>query len=280
MALNRASAPFHREQTHPVTTRRRFDAFAAETVLPLPQGAPSRVAEPGVGELVGMASQEQEGLKAASLLHDRGAAEDAGRYRDGLGIAIPTGVPDAFLEPVDDVARDLVGCTVRHAGTAGRIVEVESYHQEEPACHAYGGPTARNAPLFGPPGHAYVYFTYGMHWCANAVCGRDGGGVAVLLRAAEPVDGVDEMRALRPAARRDRDLLSGPARLCQAFGLDGTWSGHDLCDGGPLYLADDGTRPAVETGPRVGVVAAADHPWRFLVADSPWASAYKRHPRA
>jgi DNA-3-methyladenine glycosylase len=187
-----------------------------------------------------------------------------------------------FARPAPDVARDLVGKLLIRADErlSARIVETEAYTQDDPACHAYGGRTQRNAPLFGPPGHAYVYFTYGMHWCLNTATGREGRGEGVLLRAAEPLAGLDRMRSRRGRHLRDRDLLRGPARLAQAFGLDGAWSSTDLCDDGPLRLADDGTRPAVETSPRVGVVAAADRTWRFVAAGSPWASAYKRHPRA
>ncbi len=167
-------------------------------------------------------------------------------------------------------------------GLVARIVETEAYMDHEPACHAYRGKTARNAPLFGEAGHAYVYFTYGMHWCLNTATGPEGVGQGVLLRAAEPLDGLDLMRQRRGGVR-DRDLLRGPARLAQAFGLDGTWSGRDLC--GPaevsvLHLADDGARPEVTAGPRVGVAAAADLPWRFYVSGSPWVSPYARNPRA
>ena len=202
-----------------------------------------------------------------------------------------TGLPGAaplersfFARGAPAVARDLVGMLLVHAhdGLAARLVETEAYTEDDPACHGYRGRTERNAPLFGPPGHAYVYFTYGMHWCLNTATGTAGRAEGVLLRAAEPIAGLDVMRARRAGGRRlsDRDLLRGPARLAQAYGLDGTWSGHDLCDGGPLYLADDGARIEVEAGPRVGVVAAADRPWRFAAAGSRWVSAYKRHPRA
>ena len=166
-----------------------------------------------------------------------------------------------------DVAPELLGKVLVRGRRAARIVEVEAYcGAEDPGSHAYRGQTRRNATMFGRPGLLYVYFTYGMHWCANAVCGREGEGVAVLLRAAEPLRGLEEMRARRPAARRDRDLLSGPARLCQAFDLDGEDDGADLvtADRG-ITIVDDGTPPpdvpAVST--RIGLSAGADLPWRW-----------------
>ena len=156
---------------------------------------------------------------------------------------------------------------------AGRIVEVEAYcGGEDPGSHAYRGRTSRNATMFGRPGGLYVYFTYGMHWCANAVCGDEGEGVAVLLRALAPLEGLDAMRAARPAARRDRDLCSGPAKLCQALGIDGTFDGCDLVTGDRgVTVVDDGTPPpaAPVVTTRVGLGAGAEHPWRYLVAGDP-----------
>ncbi|MFL6204737.1 MAG: DNA-3-methyladenine glycosylase [Acidimicrobiales bacterium] len=171
------------------------------------------------------------------------------------------------------VAPELLGKLLVRGPRAARIVEVEAYcGPEDPGSHTYRGRTKRNATMFGPPGRLYVYFTYGMHWCANAVCGRDGEGVAVLLRAAEPLAGVEEMRALRPAARRDRDLLAGPARLCQAFGLDGTFDGADLvtADRG-VTIVDDGVPPpgSPEVTARIGLTLGADLPWRWCDPDSP-----------
>jgi len=171
-----------------------------------------------------------------------------------------------------EVAPELLGKLLVRGDRAARIVEVEAYcGAEDPGSHAYRGRTKRNATMFGPPGRLYVYFTYGMHWCANAVCGREGEGVAVLLRAAEPITGIEEMRGLRPAARRDRDLLSGPARLCQAFGLDGTFDGADLvtADRG-VAIAEDGVAPpavpAVTT--RIGLSVGTDLPWRWCAPES------------
>ena len=153
---------------------------------------------------------------------------------------------------------------------AGRIVEVEAYAgQADPASHAFRGRTARNATMFGPPGHLYVYFTYGMHFCANVVCGKDGEASAVLLRALTPVAGLKEMRRARgPAARLDRDLCSGPGKLCQALGLDRAFDGADLVTGDDgVEVADDGTPPPPTPGVsgRIGLSVAAEVPWRFYV---------------
>jgi DNA-3-methyladenine glycosylase len=161
---------------------------------------------------------------------------------------------------------------VRADGRAGRIIEVEAYAgSEDPASHAYRGRTRRNATMFGPPGHLYVYFSYGVHWCANVVAGAEGVAQAVLLRALEPVAGVEAMRAARwrsQRSRADRDLCRGPGRLCQAMGIDGSLDGADLLDrGGPLWVDDDGVPPpaAPVSSPRIGISSAADRPWRFSV---------------
>jgi DNA-3-methyladenine glycosylase len=164
---------------------------------------------------------------------------------------------------------------VRADGRSGRIVETEAYcGGEDPASHAYRGPTARNGVMFGPPGHLYVYFTYGMHWCCNPVCGDDGEGVAVLLRALEPVSGLERMREMRgPKIRRDRDLCNGPAKLCEALSITGVDNGVDLVVGeeAGVWLADDGVAPPArpERGPRVGISRAVDQPWRWWVPDNP-----------
>ncbi|MEO7072541.1 MAG: DNA-3-methyladenine glycosylase [Rhodanobacter sp.] len=162
---------------------------------------------------------------------------------------------------------------VTEDGRSGRIVETEAYCGAfDPAAHAYRGKTARNATMFGRPGLMYVYFTYGMHWCCNAVCGEEGEGVAVLLRALAPLSGLDAMRAARPKAQRDRDLCSGPARLAQALGITGAQDGIDLVSGtGGVRIVDDGVPPPavpVVTS-RVGISRAVDEPWRWYVADDP-----------
>ena len=155
-------------------------------------------------------------------------------------------------------------------GRSARIVETEAYCGPiDEAAHSFRGKTARNATMFGPPGHLYVYFTYGMHWCANAVCGEEDDGVGVLLRAAQPLTGLDCMRALRGLARSDRELCSGPARLCQAFGITRADDGCDLVSG-RYRIASDGTPPPTTpvVGPRVGVSRASALPWRWYVPDN------------
>jgi DNA-3-methyladenine glycosylase len=184
-----------------------------------------------------------------------------------------------YLRPLLEVTRDLLGRLLVHRAPEGtsavRLVEAEAYDGAglDPASHAHRGPTPRNAVMFGPPGRLYVYFTYGMHWCANVVCGPEGIAQAVLLRAGEPVAGAELMRARRPASR-PRDLARGPARLCQALGLAGWANGASLASG-PVLLTAGWPVPDDQvtwTG-RVGVSAAADRPWRALVATSPNVSA-------
>jgi DNA-3-methyladenine glycosylase len=168
---------------------------------------------------------------------------------------------------------------VRDDGRAGRIVEVEAYRGSvDPASHAFRGPTRRNAVMFGPPGRLYVYFTYGMHFCANVVCRPEGTAEAVLLRALAPVSGLDAMRAARPRARTDVALASGPAKLCQAMGIARPEDGADLVSGdGGLRLVDDGVAPPTlpaHSG-RVGIRHATELPWRWWVpgdrnVSKPW----------
>jgi DNA-3-methyladenine glycosylase len=178
--------------------------------------------------------------------------------------------------PVLEVAPLLLGATLRHGDVACRLTEVEAYDgPDDPGSHAYRGRTPRNAVMFGPAGHLYVYFTYGMHFCCNVVCGPEGRASAVLLRAGEIVDGADRARERRPAARLDRDLARGPARLCQALGIDRDANGHDLAL--PPLTLEPGECPSrsVRTGPRVGLRAAADRPWRFWLPDEPTVSVYR-----
>ena len=175
-----------------------------------------------------------------------------------------------YRRSVHDVARDLIGCTVRHGETAGRIVETESYHMEEPACHAYVGLTERTKTLFGAPGHAYVYFSYGVHSLLNAVCEPEGIGAAVLIRALEPVDGLDTMRRRR-GVKRDADLCSGPGKLTQALEVGLSLNGSSLLDG-PIAVLEREADPRVAIGERIGITKAAELPWRFCDADSPHVS--------
>ena len=174
------------------------------------------------------------------------------------------------------VARRLLNSLLVVGGRAGRIVEVEAYRgAEDPASHAHRGPTPRNAVMFGRPGLLYVYRSYGMHWCANVVAGVDGVAEAVLVRAAEPVDGIEEMRAARPRARRDVDLANGPGKLCEALGITGADDGADLCDpGGRIRLLRDGLAPPEVPGSttRIGITKAVEHPWRFVVPGHPGVS--------
>ena len=159
-------------------------------------------------------------------------------------------------------------------GRTGRIVEVEAYRgADDPGSHGFRGPTRRNATMFGPPGHLYVYFTYGMHWCANVVAETAGVAAAVLLRALTPLDGLDAMYAARgPVARRDRDLCSGPAKLTQALGIDGALDGANLVTADrSVTIVDDGTPPPLDPAvtARIGLTNGVDLPWRFHVPDAP-----------
>ena len=181
---------------------------------------------------------------------------------------------DFFERPVVEVARDLVGCVVAHDQASGAIVEVEAYHESEPACHAFVGLTPRTETLFGPPGRAYVYRSYGIHAMLNAVSEPEGTGAAVLIRALEPLDGVDAMRARR-GVRPVEDLCSGPGKLTQALGIGLELNGTSLLGDGPIRIdARPAGRaaPAVLTGTRIGITKAAELPWRFCAADSPYVS--------
>ena len=209
-------------------------------------------------------------------------------------------LPRSFFarEPIE-VAADLIGCLLV-SPVAGaprdpitvRVTEVEAYHgEQDPASHAYRGPTPRTAVMFGPPGFLYVYFVYGMHWCANIVTGVDGEASAVLLRAGAVTGNLpaarDRRRSPRGSVPRDVDLAKGPARLAGTLGLTGADSGADLCRAGAPFRVcpGDGAPIQVQTGPRVGVAAAGEIPWRFFDPTSPTVSAYRaggrrRTPRA
>ena len=211
---------------------------------------------------------------------------------------------DFFARPSVEVAPDLLGCVLEHETPAGlvavELTEVEAYAgRSDPASHAYRGKTARNAVMFGPPGHAYVYFTYGMHFCVNLVClGEEGSASAVLLRAGKVIAGEGLARARRtrgPARIATRDLARGPARLCQALGIDRALDGADVCvaasplrvragAGNPARSAvlarggdPPGTPRRITAGPRVGVSSATEIPWRFWYEGDPTVSAYRPH---
>ena len=187
-----------------------------------------------------------------------------------------------YARPVLEVAPDLIGCVVRHGETAGVIVETEAYHRTEPASHAWAGLTARTAPLFGPPGIAYVYFSYGVHSLLNAVCDAEESGAAVLIRALEPLDGIEVMRARRGVAR-DEELCSGPGKLTQALAIGLELNGTSLIDG-PIRIeprAPGWEAPQIAIGRRIGITKAVDLDWRFCARGSrhvsrPWPAAERR----
>jgi DNA-3-methyladenine glycosylase len=202
------------------------------------------------------------------------------------GLALP---PSWFADPSDRVAPALLNkvLAVRHPDGWRwvRIVEVEAYAWHDAASHSYGGRRPRNAVMYGPPGRLYVYFTYGMHWCANLVTGESGSGQAVLLRAGEPLGGLEAMARARGAPGRAvaaRDLCRGPARLAEALGLTGADNGRSLTTrrsrpAGSVVVLDDGTPPPAVPGlgPRVGISKAVELPWRWWVAGSPWVSPFR-----
>ena len=169
------------------------------------------------------------------------------------------------------VARELLGCRVVHGRTEGVIVETEAYHHSEPACHAFVGLTPRTKVIFGPPGRAYVYRSYGIHVMLNAVCEPQGEGAAVLIRALAPLRGVEMMRERRGGLAREQDLCSGPGKLTQALGVELEDNGSDLAAGVVRVLAPapEWREPRVLAGPRVGITQAAELPWRFAVAGDP-----------
>jgi DNA-3-methyladenine glycosylase len=187
---------------------------------------------------------------------------------------------DAPAADVAYTARSLLGWELSAGGVRVRLTEVEAYAGTggDPASHAHRGRTPRNAVMFGPAGYAYVYFTYGMHWCLNVVTGAEGEASAVLLRAGAVVDGLELARRRRPAARRDTELAQGPARLCSVLAIDGEVYGAYLLGDGPVTLRPPtGPVGEIRTGPRVGVTGAHDMPWRFWLDGDPTVSVYRRH---
>lgn len=166
-----------------------------------------------------------------------------------------------FTADSPEVAQQLIGLTLLVDGVGGRIVEVEAYDQRDPASHTHSGPTVRNAAMFGPPGHVYVYRSYGLHWCMNLVCREAGHGAGVLLRALEPTHGLDAMRARR-GLQDVRLLCAGPGRLAQALGVDHSWNGRAVQT--PTFaLLRAGSPAEVVAGPRIGISKAVETPWRF-----------------
>lgn len=199
--------------------------------------------------------------------------------------AAPAPLPrDFYARPVLDVAADLVGCVVRHGDTAGRIVETEAYHQVEPACHAYAGLTARTRVLFGAPGLAYVYRSYGVHALLNAVTEEEGVGAAVLIRALEPLEGLELMRERR-GLHRPEDLCSGPGKLTQALGIWLDLNGTPLDGPVEILTGPEAVPPSrLASGERIGINRAVDLPWRFCDKASrcvsrPWPPAMRRPRR-
>ena len=183
---------------------------------------------------------------------------------------------DLFARSVHEVAPELVGATLLFDGAGGRIVEVEAYDHEDPASHGYRGRTARNASMFGPPGHAYVYRSYGIHWCLNLVCEAVGVANAILVRALEPTHGLGVMRNRR-GVENPRLLCSGPGRLCQALGITREHDGLAL-DCPPFELLERDRPVEVVAGPRIGITRAAELPWRYVEAGSRFVS--RASPRA
>jgi DNA-3-methyladenine glycosylase len=179
---------------------------------------------------------------------------------------------DFFDRSVHAVARDLVGCQVFFAGCGGTIVETESYDREDPACHAYVGLTDRTRVLFGPPGRAYVYLSYGIHSLLNFVAEPEGEAAAVLIRALEPTAELEAMRARRGPRHTDRDLCNGPGKLTEALGVGLAQNDADLLREPFLLLGPEGQPPEVATGPRIGITKAVERPWRYCAAGSPFVS--------
>jgi DNA-3-methyladenine glycosylase len=179
---------------------------------------------------------------------------------------------DFFVRSVHDVAPDLIGCRLFFEGVGGTIVEVEAYEREDPASHSFVGLTDRTKVMFGPPGHAYVYLSYGIHSLLNFVCEPEGEAAAVLIRALEPTTELDTMRSRRGKARTDLDLCSGPGKLTEAIGVTLAENGARLDRDPFLLLPPDGERPEVVTSPRIGITKAVEKPWRYSAAASKFVS--------
>jgi DNA-3-methyladenine glycosylase len=178
--------------------------------------------------------------------------------------------PAFFDRSVHEVAPELIGATLLFNGVGGEIVEVEAYHHTDPAAHSYGGRTPRNAVMFGPPGYAYVYRSYGIHWCLNFVCEEEGSASAVLIRALRPTAGFATMRRRRRIAD-ERLLCSGPGRVCEALKITGEHNGLRL-DAEPFALRARSAEPDMVVGVRIGITKAVDHPWRYGLAGSRFVS--------
>ena len=176
-----------------------------------------------------------------------------------------------FARSVHEIAPELVGATLLVNGAGGTIVEVEAYDQDDPASHGFGGQTARNGAMFGPPGHAYVYRSYGIHWCLNLVCAEPGRAEAVLVRALEPTHDLEAMRARRGGQADDRLLCAGPGRLCQALGIGNAHDGLPL-DRAPFELRAAPPNVDIVRGPRIGLTKAVEEPWRYALAGSRYLS--------
>jgi DNA-3-methyladenine glycosylase len=175
-----------------------------------------------------------------------------------------------FARSVQKVAPDLIGATLLVNGVGGIIVEVEAYHHTEPAAHSFNGPTPRNMVMFGPPGFLYVYRSYGIHWCMNFVCEKEGSASAVLVRAVQPTRGIAAMRRRR-GLHDERNLCSGPGKVCEALGVSEKLNGHAL-DASPIEIFTRTSKPDIVTGIRIGITKAVELPWRYGLKDSKFLS--------